>query len=173
MKKTAIIRGLEEKFAMLTGFLDNLPEGRLSPPLAPGKWSIGQHVTHLILSTAPVVKALGLPKPVLREKFGTRGDAIERGEAELIAFYKKALAGGLTAPPRLTPEAVAEDQKALLIETLRQECAQLVAALEPWEESDLSEYMLPHPALGALTMREMLIFTIFHTGHHMAAMGQG
>jgi hypothetical protein len=27
--------------------------------------------------------------------------------------------------------------------------------------------MVPHPSLGKITMRELLLFTIYHTEHHL------
>ena len=35
-----------------------------------------------------------------------------------------------------------------------------------WSEKKLDRYQAPHPALGKLTIREMLYFTIFHNVHH-------
>ncbi|MCB9182399.1 MAG: DinB family protein [Flavobacteriales bacterium] len=37
-----------------------------------------------------------------------------------------------------------------------------------WSESDLERYLLPHPLLGKLTLREMLYFTLYHVQHHQA-----
>ncbi|NBX80802.1 MAG: DinB family protein, partial [Flavobacteriales bacterium] len=34
-------------------------------------------------------------------------------------------------------------------------------------EDDLDKYVLPHPLLGKLTLREMLCFTIYHVKHHV------
>jgi hypothetical protein len=39
-------------------------------------------------------------------------------------------------------------------------------ASEPWREEDLDRYRLPHPVLGLVTVREMLMFTLFHFDHH-------
>ena len=33
-------------------------------------------------------------------------------------------------------------------------------------EKDLDKYILPHPLLGRMPLREMLFFTIYHTQHH-------
>ncbi|HRH60621.1 MAG TPA: DinB family protein, partial [Chitinophagaceae bacterium] len=34
-------------------------------------------------------------------------------------------------------------------------------------EDELDVYILPHPLLGKLTLREMLYFTIYHAEHHL------
>jgi hypothetical protein len=36
-----------------------------------------------------------------------------------------------------------------------------------WREADLDRYLLPHPLLGKLTLREMLHFTLYHNYHHV------
>ena len=38
--------------------------------------------------------------------------------------------------------------------------------VENWKESDLDKYVLPHPLLGKISLREMLYFTDFHILHH-------
>ena len=44
--------------------------------------------------------------------------------------------------------------------------AQLLKKVENWKESDLDKYVLPHPLLGKISLREMLYFTDFHILHH-------
>lgn len=170
MKKAAIIQGLQTNFGTLFQVLETLPEGQLSQPLAPGKWSIGQHAKHLLLSAQPVTKGMQLPKPALLNAFGTRGERLERSEEELVKVYRSALAGGVKAPPKFTPEELTEAQKAGLVADLKQELNDLTSTIDQWSETDLSEYVMPHPALGVLTIREMLIFTVYHTQHHTLAM---
>ena len=166
MDKTTIHRHLETNYTNLIEWIESLPEGRLEIPLEPGKWSIGQHAAHLVLSTRPLNKALSMGKTELKAAFGMRGERPERSAEAMIADYKAVLSQGLQAPARFTPGEVLEAHKAGLLNDLRQELAHLQATLKTWEESDLSEYVIPHPALGTLTVREMLIFTIFHTEHH-------
>ena len=43
----------------------------------------------------------------------------------------------------------------------------LIAKIEKQTESDLDKYILPHPLLGKVTLREMLYFTIHHNEHHL------
>ena len=37
-----------------------------------------------------------------------------------------------------------------------------------WSERALDRYRLPHPLLGRLTVREMLLFTLYHSVHHFS-----
>jgi hypothetical protein len=48
-------------------------------------------------------------------------------------------------------------------ETLANQLADVVGH---WREEDLDRYRLPHPLLGKLTVREMLLFTVYHNYHH-------
>ena len=57
-----------------------------------------------------------------------------------------------------TPEAV--------ITSLQIAHQQLLKKVENWKESDLDKYVLPHPLLGKISLREMLYFTDFHILHH-------
>jgi hypothetical protein len=43
----------------------------------------------------------------------------------------------------------------------------LCAAVERWPERALDRYRLPHPLMGKLTVREMLLFTLVHNIHHV------
>ena len=36
-----------------------------------------------------------------------------------------------------------------------------------WKDSQLDQYLAPHPLLGKLTLRELCYFTIYHTEHHL------
>ena len=42
----------------------------------------------------------------------------------------------------------------------------LIETLAAWNEGDLDGYMCPHPAMGPLTAREMVMFTVLHAEHH-------
>ena len=47
---------------------------------------------------------------------------------------------------------------------------QLWSAVGSWREADLDRYLLPHPLLGKLTIREMLFFTLYHNYHHVQSL---
>jgi len=42
----------------------------------------------------------------------------------------------------------------------------LIAKISNWKDEDLDHFLLPHPLLGKITLREMLYFTDFHILHH-------
>ena len=44
---------------------------------------------------------------------------------------------------------------------------EMIGAIERWNEKDLDRYRLPHPLLGKITVREMLLFNLYHNQHHL------
>ena len=43
---------------------------------------------------------------------------------------------------------------------------ELRGAVGRWSEDQLDRYQLPHPAMGKMTVREVLFFTVYHNAHH-------
>jgi DinB family protein len=132
-------------------------------------WSPAETVRHLTKSTRPVATALGLPKFVLRIRFGLpRRPSL--GYEELCASYRKALAEGGRAG-RFGPSAQSRQdldlwRKEIMDEHLRV-LRDLRKTIERWPDAKLDRAQLPHPLLGNLTIREMLFFTLYHQRHHM------
>jgi hypothetical protein len=133
------------------------------------KWSPADNVHHLMISTAPVTLALRIPRLMLRVCFGVTRTPSRNWEA-LRSAYRDGLAAGATAgryaPPRkAVPVEAAADQGRLVLQC-EGTVLRLEKAIEPWREQDLDRYRLPHPVLGRVTVREILMFTLFHFDHH-------
>ena len=138
-------------------------------------WSASDNVDHLIRSHKPISKALKLPKFTLQAMFGKP----ERGSKtyeEICEIYRAEIAKGAQASGRFLPEQQspvenAEEKKAELLEQWSKASTELVETAGKWNESDLDGYLLPHPLLGKLTIREMLFFTIYHNLRHASQEG--
>ncbi|NWF69854.1 MAG: DinB family protein [Chloroflexi bacterium] len=136
------------------------------------EWSASGYLQHLILSVKPLAKALALPPAQMHKLFG-QPDHESRSYADIVAFYQARIAQllppGSTNPLEPTtyrfPEGTT-DQKAYLAQTWAEAQQRLLQALAGWEEADLDAYQLPHPAMGPVTLREMLMFTYFHMTLH-------
>jgi hypothetical protein len=132
-------------------------------------WSPAETVRHLIKATRPVVKALGLPRIVLRLMFGRPRRASVDYDG-LCNRYSRLLAEGGQAG-RFAPSAQTQpDPEAWRAEILRNFSRvnrELRGATARWPDGKLDTYQLPHPLLGKLTVREMLFFTLHHHGHHV------
>ena len=86
---------------------------------------------------------------------------------ELVAKYKVKLAAGGRASRPFIPPFISFEKKDELIKKYTLQKQKLIAKIERQSEKDLDVYILPHPLLGKVTLREMLYFTIHHNDHHL------
>lgn len=133
-----------------------------------GKWSPAQNLEHLIKSTKPLTQGLGMPSLALKA-FGKPNRPV-RDYAAVVARYQEKLAAG----GRATSGYEASEAPASQAELLTQwtDATRKLAAViqDKWmDEAKLERYLLPHPLLGKLLVREMLFFTVYHTQHHIRA----
>jgi hypothetical protein len=138
-------------------------------------WSPSDNLDHLIKAVKPVAKALRLPKITLQAMFGKTEKASMSYE-ELCQVYRHAIAQGGQAsgrylPNQQSPGADAQEQKTSLLVEWSRAGQELVDVAKTWEEKDLDQYLIPHPLLGKLTVREMLYFTIYHNLRHASQEG--
>lgn len=133
-------------------------------------WSPGEQVRHLTKSATPLVMALGLPRWLLRLRFG-RPVAASRSFDEMRTLYLGKLAGGAGAG-RFAPEPETgtgnlSARRQEILSAWARATIGLQNAIAQWPEDALDGHQLPHPVLGLLTVREMLCFTVYHTSHHL------
>jgi len=131
-----------------------------------GKWSVGQNLDHLIRSLSPVNQALLLPSFVLRMMFG-KPNRSGRKYQELVDRYHQKLSAGGSATGRFIPPAVLWGQKESKVADFNLQKDRMIKRLESWSEEQLDQYLLPHPLLGKITIREMLFFSAYHIQHHL------
>ncbi|MDX2078537.1 MAG: DinB family protein [bacterium] len=142
-------------------------------------WSPADYLKHLIITNKPFAKGLLTPRDQMEAMFG-KSENGSMSYDKLVAIYQKMIDEGLRAEfaPSVTPvnyrmpEGIT-DVRAYLIETWDDANARVVSALENWSEDDLDVYRLAHPAIGAITVREMLYFTIHHNRLHGNDIAQG
>lgn len=132
---------------------------------ANGKWTAGQQAEHLLLSVKPLNKILAMPKLTVKVMFGTANRPSKTYEA-LVQKYETKLAEGGKATVQFVPPVVELKQKEILLSELLSRAEKLCRQLDDFTEEQMDEYILPHPLLGKLTLREMMHFTIHHVGHH-------
>jgi hypothetical protein len=172
MDKQGIIEALQQTQVELSDTVQALSAEQFAA--AQGEsWAASGYLKHLILSNKPFVKGLNLPKEKLGAMFGESTSG-SRSYDDLFAVYKGRLSEGIRAEnfEKVTPDFYRlpegiTDEKAYFVDTWNETHERLYAALENWEESDLDRYQMPHPAIGNITIREMLYFTIFHNRLHL------
>lgn len=163
--KPQIISSLNEKVDAFNNYI--LPLNKEQFESTPNdKWSAGQNLDHLIRSIRPLQLAYGLPKFALLILFG-KTNRPSRTYDELVTKYKTKLATGGKASGPFIPPVISFEKKDELIKKYTAHKQKLIAKIEKQSEWELDHYILPHPLLGKVTLREMLYFTIHHNEHHL------
>jgi hypothetical protein len=167
MNKQQIAEKLIENHQRFADFVSSLNEQDFL--FAPeDKWTAGQQLEHIIRGVSPVKMALTLPKIVASLLFG-KAQRNSLSYDEIVAQYQSRLATGSKASKRFIPPEISFEKCETLKTQLLNVVHGLTAKVEKFSEKQLDEYVLPHPILGKLTIREMLYFTIYHVEHHHRA----
>lgn len=138
-------------------------------------WSPSEHLEHLSIAVSAVARGLEYPKWLLWLRFG-RARRASRTYVQLREDYRALLAQGGRASGRFVPgrERITDDDDAVVRRTRQLSKwyhvnGKLQTALKRWSERDLDRIRLPHPLLGRITARELVLFTIYHGRHHIDA----
>ncbi|VAW31181.1 hypothetical protein MNBD_CHLOROFLEXI01-2412 [hydrothermal vent metagenome] len=134
-----------------------------------GVWSPAENLLHLIQSVRPVIMALNFPKTALRLRFGKAKQASRPLAQVRDTYVNVALASGGQARGSFLPEVqtYSPAEKVRILAKWQKKGADLQAAIGKWPEKALDSYVLPHPLLGKMTVREILFFTLYHNLHHV------
>jgi hypothetical protein len=163
MTKQQLQEELQRHHHAFTNYIKGLSPKQLESAPA-DKWNALQQAEHLIKSVGPVNMALSLPLFILRLLFG-KANRKSRSYDELVAKYQSKLQAGGRAPGRFVPGGTEKNTEVLegkllgLVNSLQHKINTLT-------EDQLDQFILPHPLLGKLTLREMIYFTIYHVQHH-------
>lgn len=164
MDKQLIKNKLYEKHNSFISYLDNLTNEEFLKSKN-DKWTAGQQLEHIYLGVKPVRQLISLPGFLLKLIWG-QANRKSKCYEDLVKKYLLKLENGGRATGRFIPKTVGiENGKKLKID-LKNEIDKLVTKLDKFTEDELDKYILPHPLLGKLTLREMLYFTIYHVEHH-------
>ena len=166
--KASIIAGLDAAVDEVNAFVFGLDKAAFEHA-PPGKWNAGLQLDHLIRSMKPLNLAYSLPGFILKWKFGI-ANRPSKTYTGLVEKYESKLAGGGKASGRFIPAPVPFEMKDNLCVVYRKEKEKLKRKIKGYDEALLDKYILPHPLLGKLTLREMLFFTIHHNRHHLRLM---
>lgn len=129
------------------------------------KWSAGQQLEHIFLSVRPLSRLLGNKSEIL-ERFG-KAPHPSRTYNDLVSDYHQVLSRGVKAGPRFSPEPTSYDRKGDLVTELNDHIKMITDHLNDYSEDELDTLVIPHPVMGPFTMREMMMFAIYHVQHHL------
>ena len=131
-------------------------------------WSPAGHLRHLNKGVRAVANGVGQPRVALMA-YGLGRDG-SRSYADVVAAYRAALdAGGKAGkfgPSDRVPDIPPDEWRLQIMDRWRDSSEQLRTALEGWPEKALDRFRLPHPLIGKLTLRELLLWTLYHNAHH-------
>jgi DinB superfamily len=162
--KEDILKGIEQNYSLFLEAISSFSEQKFAQIPPDGKWSVGQHLDHLIRSTKPLNMVLDFP--IILRIFG-KANRPSRSFDELVAKYQGVLEAGGVATGRYIPAIILGEQKKKMMSELEKQKLKLKKNIDSWSESLLDRVVIPHPLIGKLTAREMMFFTIYHTSHHL------
>ncbi len=167
MNKPEIIKAAENAFAQLLQTCNGVDEvAFFKRPVE--KWSVAENVQHLIISTNTSSLAWYLPLFLVRWIGGTPNRSPRTYDELKDKYYKKLSEGG-RASSRFVPKPIEiKYGKQKLMNNWNTAAAKFIKTLSKNRtEKDLDNYLVKHPLLGRITLRELGYFTIFHTEHHL------
>lgn len=166
MDKDAIADLLENKHNILFNWLEQ-HDNQLWETGPEGKWATGQHTKHLLDSIKPLNMALSLPKFILKFKFGKSNRAVRNYDAVVNRYLERLEdAKGITYKGSRNMKPPKVKDKNYFINRLKVESKKLQHKTKKWSDSDLDTYILPHPLMGRMPIRELLMWTAYHVEHH-------
>ncbi len=133
-------------------------------------WSPADNVRHLTKSMRAVAQGLRTPRVMLWFAFRTHAGPSRR-YAEIRDTYRARLAKGADAgkfgPGQRTSGNDGQAEREKIMRYHASAVEELAALTRGWSERALDKRQLPHPLLGKLSVREMLLFTVYHNRHHV------
>ena len=166
MHKYDIADLLEEKYSELITWFENQPnEFWTQGP--EGKWTTGQQALHLLQSIIPLNNALSMPKFLLRYKFGIANRPF-RHYNEIVKRYQERLleAKGKTFKGSQNMKVPPLSDKHYILNRLQTEQKKLQYKTRRISDRHLDLLVLPHPLMGKMPVREIIMWTACHVEHH-------
>jgi hypothetical protein len=168
LDKEQILHESAAAFRQITDYCVLIPNDLFFKEPSAEKWSMAQNLAHLIVALKTTVPAYALPKFLVR-MIGGKPNRASRSYDELIEKYRQKLAAGGKAQGRFVPKNVRPPitREFLLNKWLKVTEEYLGAIQKNWTSEQFDRYIVKHPLLGKITLRELCYFTIYHTRHHL------
>lgn len=166
MDKENIADLIEAKHSELITWLENQPDESWTQG-PEGKWTTGQQTLHLLQSIKPLNNALSMPKFLIRYKFGKANRAVRDYDA-IVKRYQERLEGakGKTFKGSKNMKIPTLTDKQYLLNRLQTEGKKLQYKTRKISDKNLDTLILPHPLMGKMPVREIIMWTAYHVEHH-------
>jgi hypothetical protein len=164
MEKKAIADLLEEKYSVLFEWLENQPNDNWNKG-PDGKWTVSQQILHLVNSLQLLNNALSYPRFFLKYKFGTCKRTTRDYKTIVLKYEQKLLESKVkTFNKKLKKPSLKERER--LLTKLQIQSKKLQYKILRISDINLDTLVLPHPLMGKMTIREVIMWTAHHTEHH-------
>ncbi|MCI4670266.1 MAG: DinB family protein [Bacteroidia bacterium] len=164
-----IIAETKKVWQELAGYLSQLERMDFYKKVNDEVWSVAENLEHLILSTKPLTDGLKVPKLMLRA-MGKPNRQLRDFQEVAGRYREKLAAAGDIRQSNFGPKVNLEDSIEDRVKLWEETGAQYFDAIAAWKEDELDKFLMPHPLLGKMIVREMLFFTLYHTYHHLDIM---
>lgn len=167
MTKSDIVNLLEEKHQELVDLIEIQPtEKWINGPK--GKWTFGQHILHLTDSIQLLNKALSYLKFILRYKFGTPNRKTRTYDVVVKKYQEKLATNKERARQfNIKLKTPSLKEKSFLVNKLKIQNKKKQYKANKWKDKDLDTLLIPHPLMGRMTVREIIMWSAHHTEHHI------
>lgn len=134
-----------------------------------GKWTTGQHIIHLVQGYQPLNKALNVPKLVLKMKFGKSNRNCRTYDKIKERYLQKLDENKNIISPfsQNMPDSFLSEKDNWIKRFSGENDKMINIVIKKWNEKDLDNYVLPHPLMGKMPVRELLMWMAYHTEHHL------
>ncbi|MFC4721824.1 DinB family protein [Geojedonia litorea] len=173
MEKEAIADLIDEKHQYLIEWLSSHDDEKWEQG-PEGKWTTGQQTLHLLQSIKPLNDALSFPKFILRYKFGKANRPV-RDYQTVVSRYQERLKNvpeGIVSPFSKGMRVPKLSDKKYLLNRLQVESKKLQYKTRKLSDVNLDTLILPHPLMGKMPVRELLMWTAYHVEHHTIQLQQ-
>jgi len=133
---------------------------------APGQWSIGEIMHHLVLMENLVTTLLEKQIPRAKDRGVGADTSTESLIHSLDCYAIETVVDKLTAPQSVVPAQ--GRTRGELLSLLSDSRARLKLAIDEADGIDLSQMHFPHPVLGRLDMYQWILFVGKHERRHIA-----
>lgn len=166
MHKDEIANLLEEKYQTLLDWLEKQDNEKWT--LGPeNKWTSGQHALHLLKSIKPLNDVLSMPRFLFKYTLGTTNAEIRDYET-IVRSYLIRLEEFKSNPPKNSKKLKVPTihDKRYILTRLQVESKKLQYKIRRISDRNLNTLVLPHPIMGKMPIREILMWTAYHAEHH-------
>lgn len=170
MDKHDIADLLEEKHSALFSWLEEHPLEKWETGPT-DKWTTGQHILHLVNSLELLNKALSYPKFILKYKFGVCHRETRDYETVAKKYQQKLEENQDRARnfnQKLKKPSIKERERLLTTYQIQQK--KLQYKTKKISNKNLNALVIPHPLMGKMTIREIIMWTAHHTEHHLTTL---